>query len=55
MYDKKTNIIVSPDLSRLKAVIIDGRTTIYIDKDSDPNDARRLYDERRHAMDIKIK
>jgi hypothetical protein len=55
MYDKKIISIVSPDLSRLQAVIIDGRTTIYIDKGSDPNDARRLYEERRHAINIKIK
>jgi len=55
MYDKKINIIVSPDLTKLKAVIINGRTTIYIDKDSDPDDARRLYEERRQALNIKIK
>jgi hypothetical protein len=55
MYEKKAPSIVSPDLTRLKAVIIDGRTTIYIDKDSDPIDARRLYEERRQAMNIKIK
>ena len=55
MYDKKPMSIVSPDLTRLKAVIIDVKTTIYIDKDSDPIDARRLYEERRQAMNLKIK
>lgn len=55
MYDKKIFSIVSPDMTKLKAVIIDGRTTIYIDKDSDPDDAKRLYEERRLAMNTKIK
>ena len=55
MYDKKTTTIVSPDLTRLKAVIIDVKTTIYIDKDLDSNDARRVYQERRQAMNIKVK
>ena len=55
MHEKKINIIVSPDLKNLQAVIINGRTTIYIDKDSDPDDAKRLYEERRQAMNIKIK
>lgn len=55
MHEKKINSIVSPDLKNLQAVIINGRTTIYIDKDSDPDDAKRLYEERRQAMNIKIK
>ena len=55
MYDKKTNSVVSPDMTKLKPVIIDGRTTIYIDIDSDPEDAIRLYKERRQALNIKIK
>ena len=55
MFDKKINVIVSPDLSKLQAVIINERTTIYIDKDSDPGDARKLYEERRQAINIKIK
>jgi hypothetical protein len=55
MYDKKIISFVSPDLRKLQAVIIDGRTTIFIDKDSDPNEARRLYEERRHVINIKLK
>lgn len=55
MYDKKINITVSPDLTKLQAVIINGRTTIYIDKDADPDDAKRLYEERRQAITIKLK
>jgi hypothetical protein len=55
MYDKKIVSIASPDMTKLKAVIIDGRTTIYIDKDADPGDAKRLYEERRQALNIKIK
>jgi hypothetical protein len=55
MYDKKIVSIVTPDMSKLKAVIIDGRTTIYIDKDSDSDDAKRLYAERRLALNVKIK
>lgn len=55
MHDKKAPTVVSPDLTRLKAVIIDRRTTIYIDKDSNSNDARILYEERRQAMNLKLK
>lgn len=55
MNDKKLITFVSPDLKKLQAVIIDGSTTIYIDKDSDPNEAKRLYAERRLAVNIKLK
>lgn len=55
MYDKKIFTIVSPDLNKLKAVIIDGRTTIFIDKDSDSDEAKSQYQERRNAKNIKLK
>jgi hypothetical protein len=55
MYEKKMVAIVSPDLNKMQAVIIDGRTTIFIDKGSDPDDARRLYVQRRQALNIKLK
>jgi hypothetical protein len=55
MYEKKIAAIVSPDLKQLQAVIIDGRTTIFIDKGSNPDDARRLYEQRRQALNIKLK
>jgi len=55
MFDKKVNVIVSPDLNKLKAVHIDDRTTIYVDINSNSDDAKKLYEERRQAMNIKIK
>jgi hypothetical protein len=55
MFEKKMPSFASPDLNKLQAVIIDGRTTIFIDKDANPNEARRLYEERRHVINIKLK
>ncbi len=55
MYDKKITTFISPDLKKLQAVVIDGRTTIYIDKDADPADAKRQYAERRKLLNIKFK
>jgi len=55
MYDKKIVTFVSPDLKKLQAVVIDEKTTIYINKDSDPIDAKRLYAERRKLLNIKFK
>jgi hypothetical protein len=43
MFEKKTNIIKSPDLSKLKEVIIDHRTKIYISPDDDVEEARKRY------------
>jgi len=43
MYEKKPNIIKSPDLSKLKEVIIDHRTRIYIPLDADVEEARERY------------
>jgi hypothetical protein len=46
MYDKKPNIVKSPDLSKLKEVIIDHRTKIYIDPSADIEKARERYLDR---------
>ncbi len=54
MFDKKTNSVTFPDHSKLKAVVIDSRTTIFIDKDKDPDEARRRYAERLKSMNVKI-
>jgi hypothetical protein len=43
MFEKKTNIIKSPDLSKLKEVVIDHRTKIYISPDADVEKARERY------------
>jgi hypothetical protein len=43
MYEKKQNIFKSPDLSKLKEVIIDYRTKIYIALDADVEEARKRY------------
>jgi hypothetical protein len=46
MFDKKQNIIKSPDLSKLKEVIIDHRTKIYIDPNADIEKAKERYLDR---------
>jgi len=43
MYAKKPDIIKSPDLSKLKEVIIDHRTRIYISPEADTEEARDRY------------
>lgn len=43
MFEKKANIFKSPDLSKLKEVIIDHRTKIYIAPDADIEEARSRY------------
>ena len=43
MIDKKPNIIKSPDLTKLKEVVIDHRTKIYIAPDADIEKARERY------------
>jgi hypothetical protein len=46
MFDKKQNIVKSPDLSKLKEVIIDHRTKIYIAPNADIEKARERYFDR---------
>ena len=43
MYEKKPNNYVSPDLSKMQAVVIDIKTIIYIALDADPKLARSNY------------
>jgi hypothetical protein len=43
MLEKKINIVKSPDLSKLKEVIIDHRTKIYVAQDTDIEKARESY------------
>ena len=41
-YKKQTNF-KSPDLTKMQAVIIDPRTTIYIPLDADPEETKSRY------------
>ena len=43
MFEKKPVVIKSPDLSKLREVIIDHRTKIYIAPDADVEEARNRY------------
>jgi hypothetical protein len=54
MHDRKINNFESPDLNTLKAVVINSKTTIFIDKDKDPEEAIRRYEERYHRLNIKV-
>jgi hypothetical protein len=43
MFEKKTAVFKSPDLSKMKEVIIDHRTKIYIDPEQDSAEAKDRY------------
>jgi len=43
MIDKKINTFKSPDLSKLKEVVIDHRTKIYVSPDADIEKAKESY------------
>ena len=44
MHEKKTsNIVKTPDLSKLQAVVINLRTVIYIAMGADPEEAKKRY------------
>ena len=43
MFEKKAVVFKSPDLSKLREVIIDHRTRIYIAPDADIDEARNRY------------
>jgi hypothetical protein len=43
MFEKKPLVFKSPDLSKLKEVIIDHRTKIYIDPGADIEEAKNRY------------
>jgi hypothetical protein len=53
MLEKKPNIIKSPDLSKLKEVVIDHRTKIYIAPEADIQEAKNRYFERIAAKRVK--
>ena len=53
MYEKRAETIKSPDLSKLKEVIIDHRTKIYIAPDADIEEARFRYFNRLTAKKLK--
>lgn len=42
-HDQKKHAMKSPDLNRMKAVIIDSRTRIYIDIDESAEEAKKRY------------
>ena len=42
-YDKKPVSFISPDLSKLQAVVIDVKTILYIALDADPKLAKSSY------------
>lgn len=48
MQDKKGNVIKSPDLNKMQAVVIDARTTIYINAEADAEEARSRYMARKN-------
>lgn len=53
MFEKKAATFKSPDLSKMKAVIIDHRTTIYIASDADSEEAKEKYLSRNPSRLIK--
>jgi hypothetical protein len=53
MYEKKQNIFKSPDLSKLREVIIDHRTKIYIAPGADIEEARNRYLSRFPSRRVK--
>lgn len=43
MSEKKGVNYESPNISKMQAVVIDNKTTIYIALDSDPEEAKKRY------------
>ena len=43
MFEKKTNTYKTPDLSKMKEVVIDHRTKIYIAPGADVEEAKSRY------------
>ena len=46
MYEKKHEHFKSPDVSKLRPVVIDRNTVIYISLDEDPEEARKKFTSR---------
>ncbi len=53
MFEKKAPAVKSPDLSRLKEVIIDHRTKIYILPEADVEEAKFRYFNRNSNKRLK--
>lgn len=53
MYEKKAPQIKSPDITKLKEVVIDHKTKIYIPVDADVEEARSRYLNRAAARRIR--
>lgn len=53
MFEPRPNAGKSPDISKMKEVIIDHRTKIYIAPDADVDEARNRYLSRNTAKRIK--
>lgn len=53
MFITKQSVIKSPDLSKMKEVIIDHRTKIYIAPDADAEEARSRYMFRNAAKRVR--
>jgi hypothetical protein len=43
MFEKSKNVYKTPDMSKLKEVVIDDRTKIYIALDADPAEAKNRF------------
>jgi len=43
MYEKKQSVFKSPDITKMKEVVIDHKTKIYIDQDADIEEAKNRY------------
>lgn len=53
MFEPRPNTNKSPDISKLKEVIIDHRTKIYIAPDADVEEARTRYLSRNTAKKLR--
>ncbi|HLP72986.1 MAG TPA: hypothetical protein VK155_08805 [Bacteroidales bacterium] len=53
MAEKKPDTHGSPDISKLKEIIIDDRTRIYIAKDADVEEAKARYHNRLTAKKLR--
>ena len=49
IYKKKQPVFESPDLSKLQAVVIDSRTTLYIALGASIDEARKKYLTRQNS------
>jgi hypothetical protein len=52
MYEKKQNTYTSPDLTKMQAIVIDAKTTIYAALDVDPKVVRSNYFARINAKKL---